>query len=132
VVKLTLLYPVIGATLFTLVAVSVFRRDSPTLAMITSLAFTVLLLLFVLPGVGQMVRLLEELSSRAGVRSGYLAVLWKAVAISYLTAFAAELSRDAGEKTIASGVELVGKVMVLITALPEVVAILNQLVELLP
>ena len=130
--KLTLLYPVIGATLFTLVAVSVFRRDSPTLAMITSLAFTVLLLLFVLPGVGQMVRLLEELSSRAGVRSGYLAVLWKAVAISYLTAFAAELSRDAGEKTIASGVELVGKVMVLITALPEVVAILNQLVELLP
>jgi len=132
VVKLTLLYPVIGATLFTLVAVSVFRRDSPTLAMITSLAFTVLLLLFVLPGVGQMVRLLEELSSRAGVRSGYLAVLWKAVAISYLTAFAAELSRDAGEKTIASGVELVGKVMVLITALPVVVAILNQLVELLP
>lgn len=130
--KLTLLYPVIGATLFTLVAVSVFRRDSPTLAMITSLAFTVLLLLFVLPGVGQMVRLLEELSSRAGVRSGYLAVLWKAVAISYLTAFAAELSRDAGEKTIASGVELVGKVMVLITALPVVVAILNQLVELLP
>jgi stage III sporulation protein AD len=132
VVKLTLLYPVIGATLFTLVAVSVFRRDSPTLAMITSLAFTVLLLLFVLPGVGQMVRLLEELSSRAGVRSGYLAVLWKAVAISYLTAFAAELSRDAGEKTIASGVELVGKVMVLVTALPVVVAILNQLVELLP
>ena len=130
--KLTLLYPVIGATLFTLVAVSVFRRDSPTLAMITSLAFTVLLLLFVLPGVGQMVRLLEELSSRAGVRSGYLAVLSKAVAISYLTAFAAELSRDAGEKTIASGVELVGKVMVLITALPVVVAILNQLVELLP
>lgn len=130
--KLTLLYPVIGATLFTLVAVSVFRRDSPTLAMITSLAFTVLLLLFVLPGVGQMVRLLEELSSRAGVRSGYLAVLWKAVAISYLTAFAAELSRDAGEKTIASGVELVGKVMVLVTALPVVVAILNQLVELLP
>lgn len=130
--KLTLLYPVIGATLFTLVAVSVFRRDSPTLAMITSLAFTVLLLLFVLPGVGQMVRLLEELSSRAGVRSGYLAVLWKAVAISYLTAFAAELSRDAGEKTIASGVELVGKVMVLVAALPVVVAILNQLVELLP
>lgn len=129
---MSLLYPVIGATVLTLVIVTHLRRDGPVLAMITSLAFTVLLLLFVLPEVGQIVRLLEELSSRAGVRSGYLAVLWKAIGISYLTAFAAELSRDAGEKTIASGVELAGKVMVLITALPVVVAILDQLVEFLP
>lgn len=130
--RLDFLFTVIGATLLTLVAVTYFRREWPGLALVTSLAFVVLLLLAVLPGVGQLVHVLQELASRAGVGTTYLAILWKAIAIGYLTAFAAELSRDAGEKAIASGVELVGKVMILVAAIPIVVAILDRLMGILP
>lgn len=49
---------------------------------------------------------------------GYLSLLWKALAISILTATSADLCRSAEEEAIAAKVELLGKCELLVIALP--------------
>lgn len=125
------LWAVIGAALLTVFLLIFLRRDQPGLATLLSLGFSALLLISILPAAGQLLHLFGDVSSQAGVSPSYLQILFKAIAVTYLTAFAADMSRDAGEKAIAAGVELAGKVMILTLAAPVLVAITEQLLQLL-
>ncbi len=67
------------------------------------------------------------------ILSEHTAVLFKAVGLAILTQYCAELCRECGENGIAGGVELVGKVEVLLLALPfleEILQLVNHLLEL--
>lgn len=61
----------------------------------------------------------------------YAPMLFKALAIAYITQYAAELCRESGESGMASGVELVGKIEILLLSLPLVGEILQMAEHLL-
>ncbi|HHX50103.1 MAG TPA: stage III sporulation protein AD, partial [Clostridia bacterium] len=74
----------------------------------------------------------EELSHRAQVNQFYLATIMKIIGIAYIAEFGAQVCRDAGETAIASRVEFAAKVLVMVLAIPILVAILETIIRLLP
>ena len=60
---------------------------------------------------------LKQLSAVAGL-SAYIGFLLKALGIAILTQVCADICRDAGEGGIGSGVELAGKMEILVLCLP--------------
>lgn len=61
--------------------------------------------------------------------SGYfIKLILKMVGITYLCEFGTQVCKDAGQGAIAIQVELFGKIMVLITGLPILLAIIEKLV----
>lgn len=61
----------------------------------------------------------------------YVEILFKALAIAWLTQYAAQICRECGESGAANGVELVGKVEILLLSLPLVGEILGMAERLL-
>jgi stage III sporulation protein AD len=108
------------------------RRDRPELALVLALGFGVIIFILVLGKLGAIITVFQDVTQRAQVDELYLVTLLKILGIAYIAEFGAQVCRDSGEGTVASKIELAGKVLILIMALPIFAAILEVIVRLLP
>jgi stage III sporulation protein AD len=123
---------IVGLALVAAVLVVVLRPLRPEMALLLSVAAGVVLFLLVVDKVAAVVGVMRELAGRAGVNVLYLGLILKIVGIAYIAEFGAQVCRDAGEGALAAKVELAGKVLVLVLAVPVLVAVLDTLLALLP
>ena len=93
------------------------------------IGMTVLFSLAILTSLSPLIRQLSDLCQ--GEAAQYVEVLFKALGIAVLTQICSSICRDAGENTIAEGVELTGKVELLLLSLPLISQILSTAGELL-
>ncbi|MGB4218654.1 MAG: stage III sporulation protein AD [Bacillota bacterium] len=107
-----------GLAIVGLLVLALARQVVPEMATLITIGLGVVLLALVVDSLGDAVDVLQGLAGNAGIKSDYIRVVLKVVGVSYITAFAAQMCRDAGESALAAKVELAGKVMVLLTALP--------------
>ncbi len=56
----------------------------------------------------------------------------KIIGIAYVAEFGAQIVRDAGQESIASKIELAGKIFILVLAIPIINVIIETLLGLLP
>jgi len=61
----------------------------------------------------------------------YLGVILKIIGIAYISSFCSEICKDSGASSLASKVELSGKLFILILAIPILMAVLNSILEIL-
>ena len=99
---------------------------------ILALGFGVIVFLMVLNKLGTIITVFQDVTQRAQVDELYLATLLKILGIAYIAEFGAQVCRDSGEGTVANKIELAGKVLIMILALPIFAAILEAIMRLLP
>jgi stage III sporulation protein AD len=124
----------IAAMAIVVVLLLSYLRSSSQIALASQLAtgFMALLLLLLMPPLRQVVELFADLGRRAQIKSTYMAIVLKAVGIAYVAALGSQLAKDAKEETTASVVEMAGKILILLLAVPVVGGIMDALVSLLP
>jgi len=115
----------VGIALASVVLISVLRRERSEFAVLLALAAGAVLFLLILPQLAQTLRLIDELAVLAKVRLLYIDVVLRVIGIAYLAEFAAQVARDAGEGALAQKVELGGKVLILVLAVPIVGALVH-------
>jgi len=108
------------------------RSSYPEFAAVLAALFTVIVLLRVLSPMREVIAVFHQLGRGAGVSVSYFDILLRTLAAAYITAFASQICKDAGEEGLAMGVELAGKLVVMIIALPIIVGVVESLVNLLP
>lgn len=111
-------------------AVTLIRKWNADFLPLMRLCLAVLLSAVVLSLAAPAVSYLRNLTELAGV-SGYAELLLKALSVAVLTQCCAELCRESGESGAATGVELAGKVEILLLSLPLINEILSTAKELL-
>lgn len=126
-----LILKVVGVGLTAVVLLVMLRRERPEMAVQLSLAAATIILLFLLPQLTTVMRLLETLSLRAHIQLAYLDSVLRIIGIAYLAEFGAQVARDAGEGALAMKIELGGKLLILLVAIPIVSAILQLVLHLL-
>ena len=105
-----------------------YAREQAVMLTIGTAAGVLLLLLTMLePLLAQMHQLFEL----AGLPQTYIAVLWKALGICYVTQLAGDVCRDSREEALCSVVHMAGKIALMLQALPLIRALLSMLVEVL-
>ena len=82
--------------------------------------------------ISYLVSVLEQLATMAPMGSTYFGPVLKVIGIAYLATFGAEVCRDAGEGAIAAKIEFAGKVLIMIVAMPIVVAVLETILRAIP
>lgn len=122
---------VTGLAIVMVVIQAQLREINKPWAVLASTAFVVIVVLSFLPQLTQVTATLNSLSARAGVDSFYIGPILKAIAIVYVTSFGSEVCRDADENAMAVVVELAGKIVILMIALPVVEAILTAVLAIL-
>ena len=123
---------VLALAFVTLVLLVVLRQERPEIALLVSLAAGAIMLIAVLITLAPALTVLSDLAARARVERYYLDTVLRVVGIAYLADFGAQVCADAGESALARKVELAGKVIIMVMAIPVVTAVLEAILGLLP
>jgi stage III sporulation protein AD len=127
------IFQIVGLALTaTLIIVMVRQARGANTALFISLVTGATIFLLLLDRIGTVVKVLADLSERAGINQFYLDTILKIIGIAYVAEFGSQVCRDAGENAIAGKVELAAKVLIMVLAIPIIVAILESIIRLLP
>lgn len=122
---------VVGLAIVSVVLLLVIRQQRPELAVLLGLAVGLAVFLMVAQRLAAILDFLRDLASRAQVDSLYLNTILKIVGIAYMAEIGTQVCHDAGENSVASKVELAGKILILVLAMPIVMAILEIILKVL-
>jgi stage III sporulation protein AD len=103
------------------------RSHRPEIAIWLSVVTGLIIVGRILPLINFIVRTLADITSGTRAESVYFTTVLKVIGIAYLAGFGAEVCRDAGERATAGKLELAGKVIILMTALPVLIAVLETI-----
>ena len=112
--------------------VLIVRQYRPDIAMIITMGTGVLLILLLLGNIKSIVSTVEVMSQRANLDSIYLITVLKVIGIAYIAEFGSQVCKDTGEGTIASKIELGGKILIMVLALPILTALMEAILKILP
>lgn len=109
--------------------ISWMKGVKPEFGTVMSIAGTVAVFAIGLSRVGYLMDTIEELREWLPIKETYLKLMLKMMGISFLAEFAANICKDAGCGAIAGQIELFGKISVLVTGMPVVLALFETLNE---
>lgn len=113
------------------VLIVMLRSQRPEIAIWLSIITAVIVFASMLGHISFLVRALTDLASRTKAGNVYFVTVLKVIGVAYLASFGAEVCRDAGEGAIATKLEFAGKVIILVMALPVLVAVLETIIRFL-
>jgi stage III sporulation protein AD len=122
---------IVGIGLLAGVLINLLRQHKPELAMQLSIATGAMLFLLVVSRVMQVVDVVQTLGQKARIDSAHMATVLKIIGIAYVADFGSSVLSDAGEKAVATKVEMAGKVLIMLLAVPIVIAIVETVLKLL-
>lgn len=111
--------------------VLIFKAQRSDLAVHISMAAGILIFLFMISKITAVLQLLQQLSYKANIDFVYLNTIFKILGIAYLASFCSEICRDAGESNIAAQVEFAGKILIIVLAIPILMAVLQSILKIM-
>ena len=110
---------------------SLMKSVNKELSIYIVLATVIILFLSIIDELTDIFHFLEGIYDNITYGKIFFPVILKVLAAAYITDFAAQLCKDAGESAIGSKVELAGKVMIFYLAMPILTAILELIGSIL-
>lgn len=122
---------VVAFAFIALFIVLIFKGRRDDLAIQVSIAAGILIFLFMINKLTIIMSFLQTLSNRANIDVVYLNTVFKILGIAYLASFSSEICRDAGESSIAGKVEFAGKILILVLAIPILMAVMQSILKIM-
>lgn len=111
---------------------AILKNQRPELALQVSIATGLLIFIVIAIKLTAVIEFIQTFSKKADIDSSYITILLKIVGIAYIAEFAAEVCKDANETSIASKIELAGKVTIVILSVPIISSLLDMVIKLMP
>ena len=125
------IFRVTGIGLSAMVLAVLLRGQRPETAIQISLLASAVIFFITVPYIRSLTTLFADISNRIGVDIKYITLVMKVIGIAYVTQFGAELCRDAGEGSIASGIELAGTVVIMTMSMPVMYRLLEVVEQIM-
>lgn len=123
---------VVGLGMITTVLALILKEQKPMFAFLLSVFAGSIIFLFLIGKIAAVIELLSNLAERSNINSVFLKTILKIIGIAYIAEFGAQIVRDAGQESVASKIELAGKVLILFMAIPIITVIIETVIKLLP
>ncbi len=104
------------------------KEQKSGLAFLLSLAVCMVLIFNILDYAMVLVEGMEMFEAYFDSSGYYIKLILKMVGITYLCELGTQVCKDAGQSAIAAQVEMFGKIIVLVTGLPIILSIIEQIV----
>lgn len=112
--------------------VVIVREQNESISFLLVLLLGIFVFLFVLNQVEQLFNLFQSIVSKFDVSLLHLDMMIKVIGVAYLTEFISQLLKDAQLNSVAVKVEIVGKLFILLLALPIFISVLETLMSFIP
>lgn len=94
------------------------RKYNGELAAMMIISAIVLICFTVLPALSEIFDSLKDLTSLVNINSEYISILIKSLGICYITQISVDICKENGSGSIASQIEIAGKLIILLLAVP--------------
>lgn len=123
---------IIGIGLLALIIIVILKQYKPEFAIYVSMIAGVLILVLAIQKLTGIINLLQSLANKTYINKSFLSILLKITGIAFITEFAVSICSDAGEKAIASKIEIGSKVIIIEMSIPIITSLLELVIEILP
>lgn len=104
--------------IFAVLASVALRKYNGEISMLMIISAIVMMCLLALPVLSELFDSVRDLTSSANINSEYISVLLKSLGICYITQISVDICRENGSSSIASQIEIAGKLIILLLAIP--------------
>lgn len=114
-------------------AAVLLKQYKPEYAFGVSLAAGVIILLFAVSKLGGIIGDIEEFISLSGVGEEHYKIMMQCLGVCMITKITSETCKDCGQAAISTKVDMAGRVLILVIAMPlfsEIISIVKVLTEL--
>lgn len=123
-------FKIVAFAIVSVVLILLIKQQKPEIALLLTIFSTIALLLFALNKMSGVFELLEILVSKSGINKDFLKIILKVTVIAYIVEFGKNICVDAGQSSIATKLEMAGKVMIVVLSLPIISSLVNILTGL--
>lgn len=125
------IFKIVGIGITAAVLIQLLKKEKPELAVQISLLTAAFIFLKSVPNIRSVIGMFDNIAARMGISTQYITLVLKVIGIAYAGQFGAELCRDAGESSVASGIELAGKVLIMTLSMPMVYSLLETVEQIM-
>lgn len=100
-------------------------------SLVATIIASLILFAFVLLKLEDITVLLNDLVEKSGINKDYLTLLLKVTGISYIIELATNICKDAGNNAVASKVEMLGKISIVVLTIPILTSVISTVLEIL-
>jgi stage III sporulation protein AD len=123
---------VVGLGLIATFLALILKEQKPAFAFLLSLFAGIIIFLFLIEEINSIITMLERLATNANLNMIYVETILRIIGIAYIAEFGAQITKDAGQGAIASKIELAGKILILVMAIPILTVLIETILTLLP
>ena len=123
---------IVGLGLIVTILTLIIKEQKPMFAFLLAAFTGIVDFLFLIGKISSVIQVLEDLAVKSNVNIVFLKTILKIIGVAYIAEFGAQIVRDAGQESIASKIELSGKVLIMVMAIPIITVIIETVVKLLP
>lgn len=107
------------------------KQKQPELSIQVSIVAGLIIFLYILNYLATAVDYIRDIVARYDIPYTSIAVVLKIIGVAYICEFAVQVLKDTGENTIATKVELAGKVFIIVLSLPIITSFMNMIISML-
>ncbi|MEY7999448.1 stage III sporulation protein AD [Clostridium sp. Mt-5] len=111
--------------------VLLFKGKRDDIAVYISIVAGVMIFLFMITKITAILQFVQQLAVKANIDFVYLNTVFKILAIAYLASFCSEICKDAGQGNLGAKVEFAGKILILVLAIPILMAVLQSILKIM-
>lgn len=108
----------------------VIKKKQPEISMQISIAAGLLIFIYIIEYLVKAVDYIKNTVNKFNIPIGNITLVFKIIGIAYISEFAVNILKDAGENSIAVKVELAGKLMIIILSLPLITSFVELVLDL--
>jgi stage III sporulation protein AD len=123
---------IVGLGIVATILIIVLKAERPEIAVQASIIAGIVIFFLVVGKLATVLELLRGYANKVNIDMAYLNILLKIIGIAYISEFGAEICKDAGEGAIASKIELAGKVIIVVMAVPIITSLLDMIIKIMP
>lgn len=121
---------IVGVSIFAVIMIIILKNYRPEMALVLSIITGIGIMLYAISKMSSVINLLNDLVSKSGVNTDFLLIIIKVIGIAYIVEFGKNVCIDAGQSSIATKLEMAGKVVIVVLTIPLISSLVNVLVGL--
>lgn len=110
----------------------IIKEQKPAFSSLLVVFVSIVIFLFLIDQIYEIIRMLERIAINANVNMMYLETILKIIGIAYIAEFGSQITKDAGQGAIAAKIEMAGKILILVMAIPILTVIIETVISLIP
>ena len=121
---------IVGIAIFAVIMIIILKSYRPEIALILSIVTGIGIMLYAIYKMAPVVNVLNDLVNKSGINTEFLMIIIKVIGIAYIVEFGKNICVDAGQTSIATKLEMAGKVIIVVLTIPLISSLVNVLTGL--